>query len=576
MSMNRTLLKGSNSCRTAVLLSGLLICILYLLPFLIRGSGICLPIFDDLDDCLIKYKVLSASHALFGSSQNLVEPLMNGLPRSSYPSELNIVTLLFAFFPPLVGYAVNQVLIHGIAFFSMARFLKTHIKASETMPVLLILVSAGFAMLPFYPYAGIAVAGLPLLLNAFLNLYHKKQSKYDWVILALFPFYSSLFYQGLFSIFLLLAFCCIFAKRINRHFLMGVFLFTAFSAIAEYRVILQVLFSEIPSQRLEFKPWLLMNYYKGWSNAWAVARLVLSGQRNDIYSSHPFPFHTALFVVSGVVFFLKKDFRALKALAVCLAAIVLIASLSALNFSAVLIPLREKHAALNMLQFDRFYNLLPPLYYVLFFYCCVHLCGHFKPLKWLLPLAASAQLLFLLNFNFSFKESVKAILHAGKQGMTYSEYYSPDLFQTIRKSIGTDQQEYRVLCIGLNPAIPLYNGFYNIDGHISDYPLSYKKQFRLLIEKELAKNKYQSDFFDYYGSRCYAFPAELDLLRDYTKNDKKKITHLELNTAHFQDYKNLYVFSGVRIINAPENKLRFIGEFENGTSPWRIYVYKTE
>jgi hypothetical protein len=565
---------GSISFRSLLLLTGAGVCLIYLLPFLISGGAVCLPVFDDLDDCLVKYKVLSASHQLFASSKSIVEPFMNGLPRSSFPSELNLVTILFAVFPPLLAYAINQTLIHGIAFFSMAYFLKKQVNGSESVPVLLVVVSAGFAFLPFYPYAGIAVAGLPLLLNAFVNSYRKIALKADWMVIAFFPFYSSLYYQGVFVVFLLLVFCCVFARRINRYFLLAVLVFAASSVLSEYRMFIQVLFSEGSMQRQEFKPWLLMNYFRGWANVRSVVRLMVLGERNAIYSAHPFPLLILCFLLSGIGFWIKKNFQALRILAWGLVCIFIIVTLSVLNFSAVLIPLRERYPMLNIIQFDRFYNLLPPLYYLLFFYCCLQVCRQWKGMVWFLSLAAFAQVIFLFNFNYSLRELVKREFHLGKPGISYSEYYSPSLFQTIRQSIGTEPKNYKVLCIGLNPAIPLWNGFYSIDGHISDYPLSYKKQFRRLIEKELLKDKSLAGYFDHYGSRCYAFSSELELLKDYTKYDRKAINHLELNTSCFREYPNLFVFSGVEILNAEESKLLFLKKFEDPSSPWSVYVYK--
>jgi hypothetical protein len=557
------------------LLPGLFILLaVCLLPFLMLGEHLCLPIFDDLDDCFVKYKVLSATGSLFSSSGSLVGPLMNGLPRSSFPSEFNVVTLLFAVFPPLFAYVFNNLLIHVGAYFSMAYFLRRRFRKSSEQEWILILISLGFALLPFYPYAGFSVAGLPLLTNAFRNLYRNTFGKSDWLVIALFPFCSSLFYEGAFSILLLSGFAVIFLRRTNRYFLAGVGVFVLTSVLSEYRVVAQLLMAGEPLHRIEFKPWLLMNYYSGWDHLTAIGRLLFLGHPNDLYSSHPFPVHTVVFLITALILLVRKDYPGLKTMGYFAALLLLICSLSVLNFSSLLIPMRESYPGLNTFQFDRIYNLLPPVYYFLFFWCCFRLFENTNWASRILTAAAVVQLLVLLNFSYSFKELVKKELHTGTPGLSYADYYSPSLFHAVRQCIGLPVENYRVLSIGLNPAIPLFNGFYTLDGHISAYPMHYKRQFRLLIQGELEKNSWNKKFYDYYGSRCYAFSSELEALRDYRKEDKIVIRNLQLNTTQYAVYKKLFIFSSVEIENTEENKLMLIRKFEDPASPWRVYLYK--
>ena len=66
-------------------------------------------------------------------------------------------------------------------------------------------------------------------------------------------------------------------------------------------------------------------------------------------------------------------------------------------------------------------------------------------------------------------------------------------------------EDYRVASIGIHPAIAQYNGFYTLDTYNNFYPLSYKHEFRKIIEKELEKNKKIRNYFDAWGGRCYFF-----------------------------------------------------------------------
>ena len=58
--------------------------------------------------------------------------------------------------------------------------------------------------------------------------------------------------------------------------------------------------------------------------------------------------------------------------------------------------------------------------------------------------------------------------------MPMDQYYAPPLFIEIKNWIGEDQPKYRVGSIGLHPAVPVFNGFFSIDGHSNYYGLDYK------------------------------------------------------------------------------------------------------
>ena len=79
----------------------------------------------------------------------------------------------------------------------------------------------------------------------------------------------------------------------------------------------------------------------------------------------------------------------------------------------------------------------------------------------------------------------------------------------IAKAIGREKSDYRIVSVGMNPAVSLFNGFYTVDGYSTDYPLEYKHEFREIIKDELAKDEGVRGYFDDWGNRCYIFSAEL-------------------------------------------------------------------
>ncbi|OQP17435.1 DUF6044 family protein, partial [Geobacillus zalihae] len=153
-------------------------------------------------------------------------------------------------------------------------------------------------------------------------------------------------------------------------------------------------------------------------------------------------------------------------------------------------------------------------------------------------------------------------------------FYAEKQFQEIKQYIGLPVSDYRVVSIGIHPAIAQYNGFYTLDTYNNFYPLSYKYEFRKIIERELEKSKTIRTYFDEWGGRCYIFTAELGKRYMFTKQSKKRLKNLQLNTEQLKKMGGRYIFSAVPIDNAAENGLVLDRVFTSDESAWTIYLYK--
>ena len=71
----------------------------------------------------------------------------------------------------------------------------------------------------------------------------------------------------------------------------------------------------------------------------------------------------------------------------------------------------------------------------------------------------------------------------------------------------------RVLSIGLDPMVAVMNNIKTIDGLHALYPLSYKVEFRKVIEKELENNENFRKSYDNWGCRVYAFVSDPNNVR---------------------------------------------------------------
>ena len=118
-------------------------------------------------------------------------------------------------------------------------------------------VALTFCLLPHWPWAGLSIPGLPFLLYAFLNLRSGNRHFINWVIIAIYPFYSSLVTTGFFFCLLvvLLGITDIFRKKgVKKEFILGLFLLSVLYVISHYRLFLEFFIEpQFVSHRVEFR-----------------------------------------------------------------------------------------------------------------------------------------------------------------------------------------------------------------------------------------------------------------------------------------------------------------------------------
>ena len=240
----------------------------------------------------------------------------------------------------------------------------------------------------------------------------------------------------------------------------------------------------------------------------------------------------------------------------------------------------------RVFQFDRFYFLQPAIWYVILALCLLLVrrldLGDYGKGSYLAGALLVLQLLFVFggDARIGNRRWLADISSIGRrltgqqdESMSYGRFFSEDLFQGIASYIDRPQSEYRVVSLGIHPAVSQYNGFYTLDGYRPDYPLTHKHAFRRIIEKELAKSPKWQEYFDTWGSRCYVFSSELHGYM-YTKDKLASVENLELNPTALREMGCEFVLSAVAIANAEDSDLELVGVFESDRSPWRIFLYQ--
>jgi len=217
------------------------------------------------------------------------------------------------------------------------------------------------------------------------------------------------------------------------------------------------------------------------------------------------------------------------------------------------------------------------------------------PLLWMLLLAVSVQELqrkrwglfagwtlliiqaiVLLKFNTEYANNVKLLAHRQVYEPSFKRFFAQDLFMQMDQYIGKPKQSYRVVSVGMFPAVPQFNGFYTLDSYQNNYPLSYKLQFRKIIAKELDKDEFLKNYFDGWGNRCYIFSSELGQNAMCFSGAHIVLHNLQLDTKQLRAMGCRYVISAVLIENSGDNGLTLEKEFYSRDSFWHIYLYSLQ
>lgn len=213
------------------------------------------------------------------------------------------------------------------------------------------------------------------------------------------------------------------------------------------------------------------------------------------------------------------------------------------------------------MQLERFHFLHPMFWYLLLGMALIIITNKWKIGKFI----SVAILIFQLGFIVKYHEIL-----VNKNGPTFREFYDKDLFEEIKQTINKPLNTYKVISIGIHPAIAHYNGFYCLDGYCADYSLQHKHDFRKIISKELDKDSELKNYFDNWGSRCYAFSSEIK--QDYLNPNPLPISNLGFDYEFLKEMGGDYIFSSAEIKN--NQKIELLKVFKNEESFWEIYVYK--
>lgn len=548
-----------------------------------RGPGSYARINDYLDSFLPVTTLLVEEPVIGGLHDRVEEPL-GGVPRNSLRTTLHLGMAPYYLLPPIYALAWNETVARIVAFAGLLLLLRRRLLPDGPRAVQ-VGAALCFALLPVFPPAYLSVAAQPLLLLALLDIRDRRAGPWQWGVVALFPLYSTLAYIGpfvLLGVGALASWELLRHRRISWALVSAGALIAVLYAASEYRLLYQTLVqTDYVSYRTEWD-------HRGRSLLGSLLNgvdQVLFSQNHAAAVQFPFLLATALGTLGletwrrgslgAPLSALRSERGAYAGLVWTLLLCGIIGALYAVYRWDVIQDLIAATGvrALRMFGFHRFQWFHPLLYGLAFAFALTLLWRRGRAGRVLAAAALVVQGGWALWWN-------DAPRVAREVGLTYREFYSPELFREIQEAIPADPSEYRVATFALIPGIALYNGFQTVGGLLSNYPLEYKHRFREVIAEELPRDDWLRRQYDDWGAHVHLYSAELGMIIGYRKGGLwtrhqpvQAVRRLEMDTEALADLGARYVLSAVDIGNHAELGLVLEDVFERDDSPWRIRLY---
>lgn len=565
------LYKTDNHKIKKLLLFGSLLWAIVYLPILINNSRILSIIHDEYDGELLSY-ILQAKHI----HDTYIPELFNGTPKEALTVPAPAFLIFYYLFEPSAAFFYSYILIGYISFLGMY----ICVNKLVNVPWISLFTAILFSMLPFYSVYGLTVMGQPLLFYSFFSLCKKhsfRRNALYYCLIALFSLSSSFALVGVIDLLLLFVFivAALYTKKQVLTLIIGwselllIYLVTNHNLLAPY-------FNKsisFVSHRTEFvssSTPFLQSY-----------KTMLTEGMYHAASCHKIILYCSIAITVGIALLydhftplLKK--RSVELLLLEGFAIVIAIFYASWHFKPIVELRNHVGGFFVTYQIDRVYWLYPFLWFLIFAYDLYFVFGVFHNKKTAL---VALSLMILLNARHIWIKSTIRVNLKNLTGSGYSQssfssirtFFQPELFKQIDEYIGLPKDQYRVVSLGLYPSIPLYNGFYCVDGYSDNYSVCYKHEFRKVISNELEKDAELKKYFDEWGNRVYLFNHELKRNYYIDKNALKELQLFDYDCTQLKNMGCRYVLSSVPIKDS--DYLNYEKEFESPDSYYKVFLY---
>ncbi len=534
-----------------------------------------IKIHDTYDGNFSTRHVLIESGNFFETDPNAIVPgIMNGLPRGLFPKFTDINCLLMYFFGTLGGFAVNFILLRLIAFFGIYLFARDHFGFREEQKGLVLLISVAFACLPFFTIHGITTAGIPLLFWAFFNLVRHERKKISYLIFCLFALWANFVLVGIHAILTFGSLAVYYSfkeKKILYHTFGAIILLVGIYVISEYMMFYMHWFNtDYQSSRSGFEKHLGLNFFGVAGNS--IKLFFLGHYESANYLGSVF--------VPFIVFFVFDHFRFKapihkRAMLLMIMTILFSLIISVLDWKSFAF-FYDSFPIAKDLNFKRFFNFLPGLFFLLVAACVIVVNKGGIPIRILSSVTIAGFLICIWRGNISFNQDgadAFGIEITSGEKYRFKEFFDTELYASIKKEMGADTVN-NVIHLGISPSPSKYAGLNVLDDYQGDYPKNYKDQFRIIIEGELNKSKKYKAYFDGWGGRCYMYSAALFSGEIGSENGLLVEKELTVNTGQIRKMNGRYILSSVVIGNTKDLDLDLKKVFVSALDQKKVFLYK--
>ena len=376
---------------------------------------------------------------------------MNGLNRSAFRSGFNVTVLLFYLFPPVVAYVLNHLLVHLVGYIGMYLLLKKYF--TNDSKILTFSISLMFGFLSYYHVQyGISISGQPLLLLAFLNLLRQEKSKWNWVIISLFPFFafSPVTVPFYIPVLIAIGFSDYYkTKTIPKNFLLGLLMFTSLSLLIEFNLIYSMFISNFQSHRLEWDKFVIAGV-PTFRSSFDLFWIAMKNTQYHAGLLKTYPVIIALILSIGFkIKFQRKD--------VWLITLILLIALWTPFCSILIYNFGHDFTLLRTFTIERFFFLSPLLWLLLL----ASILTKFNTSSLIQKGSMSLLLLFMfipIIKRGELMDNVRLLLKPTSK-ISYSQYFQNKTFTEVKSYLDNQEvSEYNVICIGFNPGVAQFNG----------------------------------------------------------------------------------------------------------------------
>lgn len=546
--------------RKFIYLMGVIIIILLMLPYIVNGENSYVTIHDFLDGIFIYPHLIKQSNAIFDFDSTL--GMMNGIKRMEFPMTFpwEFKPAINYIFPGYSGLLINLILVKIVAYTGMFLLVKDYISNNDRI---ILFCSLLFAFIPFYSDFGISSAGIPLVVWAILNTLKHIKVCLSLLALLIFSLYSSFALSGLFVCAVILGIFIYDTKingRVNKNLLVGLISMGIVYLISNWYLVYDFIGgANFVSHRHE------------WINTKSFVDLISELFFDLLFVSnyHAGAFYALPIVLTSFIifYFYKKNDSNIK---YYIYSFLILVFLITIGHILKLLPIR----LFTEIQFDRFYFMYPAVCIILLAKSMDMLVRNCKTTFVVAIISLSTFCVVSKNIEYGinvFKMFGKNISNQP----SFSQFYDTSLFAKISKDLNICQDlGTKVVSVGIFPAVLTYNGFWSLDGYMSNYSLDYKHHFRKIIAVELSKNNKIRLSFDNWGNRCAIFPSELGKENLISGKDNRTINNLDIDVKILKEMGCQYVFSAVDILNYKELNLIYVNSYTTPTSFYKVRVYK--